>query len=1134
MGQTAAGTRVGLLGSVEVHVDGVRVPLRSHRQRVALTRLALSENRPVPVDTLVDDLWGDEQPADAPHALQAHISRLRKQLRVDVEFVAGGYRLDPSRLDLDTARFTALHEAGCAQLEAGEYSRALNTLTEALDVWRGPALGDLAEARGLRLSALHFEERRRIARHDRAEAALACGAGVSLVDELRAALASDPLRETTWHQLMRALRQAGREAEALGAYGQAREIFIDELGTEPGSLLADLHRALLADATDPPPEDQPESPTPATPLSPAHDETLVGRRDELAVIDRAWRESGDGFRVVTISGEPGIGKTRLAEAAIDRLSARGVTVLRARCELSTRSAFGAFAQLLQAHLATPLPARYEAELRRRAPNLAQVLPGWRGEVDDDLGDHRARRDDADHHRALDAIAAWLSATTRDEPGLFVIDDAQWADHESQLAIQHLLHSPRRVNALVIVCVRDRQIDSGDDSPLADLLRQSGRVSHLALRRFGLHESGQLIDDESERMSNDERLPEWGRDYILDASGGNPLFMLELTRQLLIERPSSAKLPPPPAGVSRVIESRIAALPDSARDLLRRAAVLGTTFAPLHLTDFFERASPAERDAALSAALHHRLIEHAEGEPLRYRFSHDIVRAVLYDSLPASERAELHAQIARALDRDDTGDVAVDHQLIAHHYRRSDVVDGIERAVRHLLAAGRQALFRGAPAAGEELLGDALRLADDATPATLRCDLLIELGRAQQRLAQPQYRDSLLEASRLARRANDPERLTTAVLANNRGWWSNTSAIDDERIEYIEVALAHSPDDDLSARAKLLSAWALENVRHSAVRDEVLSAAKRALDLAEESEDPHALALVFAHRYAVLHALFEDPAECALMNDRLMSLANRLGDRQMRLSAAVGTAQSRLGLGEFSIAERYINEAVRLAEVHADPARTWLLRTWQAMRQGARGDFDDAERLAAEALELGTQSEQADAYTWFAGQLFTFRMLQGRLPEIMDAVREQAVALTEALPAWNAALALALSRSGHQEDAMAVIDEFAATNFDRLPRDLLWLHALHYFTLACEELSLDQYAGALYDLLLPHDGMVATNGTIDAGPVSLHLGILARLQGRDALAEDHLAAAETLSRRMGSPVWSTEASRRRDHHTAPTR
>lgn len=208
-----------------------------------MVRLALGEGRPVPVDSLVDDLWPGKPPKDPLHALQAHMSRLRTVAEVDVELVNGGYRLADPDVEVDAKQFAELCERGRARIAAGEAGPAAEDLDAALGLWRGSALGDLGDLHGLRPFVLRLDEMRREAASERVEAYLQCGQGESLISELRSSLGLDPLQEPAWHQLMRALWQTGREAEALATYGRAREAFIERLGVEPGSQLSEARSA---------------------------------------------------------------------------------------------------------------------------------------------------------------------------------------------------------------------------------------------------------------------------------------------------------------------------------------------------------------------------------------------------------------------------------------------------------------------------------------------------------------------------------------------------------------------------------------------------------------------------------------------------------------------------------------------------------------------------------------------------------------------------------------------------------------------------------------------------------------------------------------------------------------------------
>jgi DNA-binding SARP family transcriptional activator/ABC-type transport system substrate-binding protein/DNA-binding beta-propeller fold protein YncE len=239
-----------LLGPLEVEVEGRPLVLGSAKQRALLALLVLHPNEVVSRDRLIDELWGERPPASAQHSLEVYVSRLRKTLgpnsdgRVLVA-QAGGYVLRLSPDQIDVTRFDRLLEEGRRALAAGNYEHAAAGLAEALALWRGPALGDLAYEPFARAPIERFEEQRVAALEDRIEADLALGRHASLIAELEALSASHPLRERLRGQLMLALYRSGRQSEALEAYRETRQHLMNELGIDPNPALRQLEQAIL-------------------------------------------------------------------------------------------------------------------------------------------------------------------------------------------------------------------------------------------------------------------------------------------------------------------------------------------------------------------------------------------------------------------------------------------------------------------------------------------------------------------------------------------------------------------------------------------------------------------------------------------------------------------------------------------------------------------------------------------------------------------------------------------------------------------------------------------------------------------------------------------------------------------------
>ncbi|GAA0799049.1 BTAD domain-containing putative transcriptional regulator [Spirilliplanes yamanashiensis] len=300
--------RVGLLGPLDVRTERGAVELTSARQRAVVAVLAMAGGAPVPVDRLVDALWGDDPPPAALNSLQSHVARVRRALGGPdtVLHEPAGYRLAVGPDDVDAVRFERLLRAG--------------RLDEALALWRGTPVFADSFARGwaVRLAGL-----RRTAREDRAAALLAAGRPGDALADLRELVAEEPAAERPTGLLLRALAACGRPAEAIDVYAAYRTAMTDELGLDPAPSVAELHRSLLRGDLGPaaaPPDPAPAASAVAPAVAagvPVRGSSFVGRRDERAELARLLAQPG----LVSVTGPGGVGKTRLVAetvAGLDR------------------------------------------------------------------------------------------------------------------------------------------------------------------------------------------------------------------------------------------------------------------------------------------------------------------------------------------------------------------------------------------------------------------------------------------------------------------------------------------------------------------------------------------------------------------------------------------------------------------------------------------------------------------------------------------------------------------------------------------------------------------------------------------------------------------------------------------------
>lgn len=1121
---------IQLLGPVAAHVDGRAIPLGGVKQRVLLARLAISLGRPVQPEQLIEDVWESRPPKDPQHALQAHISRLRSRLGDHVDFSHGGYRLGAAEVEVDATTFQALADEGRTHLHAHRSGAAATRLRSALGLWRGPALADLGAVAGLRPFAVRLDELRRSVRADRIDAELACGDPASLVGELRELVEADPEQERAWHQLIVALAASGRRSDALDAYRGARDALIEHQGIEPSERLVRLHQALLHD------EPVPGS-SPHVPPAPAHRvaaapeagipaeitrrvrRPFTGRKEELAALSQAWSRRGDGPQLVVLAGDPGIGKSRLAaEFAFRR--ADEADVLFGRCDESLRVPFQPFMEMLRREVDRWSPDELPARLGAGRGHLTDLLP----ELSARLPEARPRRyedTDIERYRTFDAVADWLSTASTQTPTVLVVDDLHWADQPTLMLLEHLLHTPRRLPLLIVATYRDREHRATDPtSRLVARLVRSETAARLDLTRLPPEDVTDLFTNEltasGAASQNSRSTTEWVR----QASGGNPLFVLELARHLAEHGPATAG-PGVPGGIREVVHERVDRLPDGIPEILQSASVIGRTFDP-HVVQVVADLDDDGLDEMLTAASYTRLIERAGDTGLDYVFTHDLVRATLYDSIPPLRRARLHRDVGETLERRHLTDLEAHYGELAHHFSEAAEAGLGTEAVQYLELAGRAACDQGASAIAVQHYSRALELLTCEEDPGKYCDLMTACGLAEFQAGHSSYRETLLASAQIALDTGDTPRLAAAAVANARGWWTGSAGTDEERLTTLEAALASVGDQDPDTRAKLLTARAVERVRDPTRHEEAIADSRHAVRLARQHGDPALLALALSEHYAVCYASFADRHDCLAITTELMDLAHRSGDLVLEISATVSHCQATAAVGDIVTSDRLLARAEQTLRGLHQPSRLWMVRTWSAMRHALHGDLDAAEHRAVAAFELGAASGQPEAATWFAGQLFTLRWLAGRLPELLGDIEQQVHEQSADLPAWRAAYALALAESGHTDEAEVILDGFVGHGGVDLPRTMLWPHAMAYLAGVCARVDRPDAAELLYDELLPYSGMLIDNGTLGTGPLDLHLGLLAQRSRPEVVpvgaAHRHLADAARLCQRIDAPLW----------------
>jgi DNA-binding SARP family transcriptional activator/Tfp pilus assembly protein PilF len=297
--------RFRILGPLEVLSPDGWTAISAAKWRSLLAALLLRRGQIIPTETLIDELWGDNPPGTANNLVSIYVHRLKKVIG-DTEgrmlvYRAPGYMLRVASGDLDSEEFESLAAAGAGALAAGQPERAGDLLGEALGLWRGPLLADVLPSPLIAAHADQSAEQWLTTTELRVEADLACGRAVQVIPELRGLVTVHPLRERLWALLVQALEQAGRRAQALAAYAQARQVISEELGVDPGAELQRLYADLLAADASPAPPLPSARPrrTPATAAPPTAAPGMVTVARPGSATDAGDGDGGDG------QGQPG-------------------------------------------------------------------------------------------------------------------------------------------------------------------------------------------------------------------------------------------------------------------------------------------------------------------------------------------------------------------------------------------------------------------------------------------------------------------------------------------------------------------------------------------------------------------------------------------------------------------------------------------------------------------------------------------------------------------------------------------------------------------------------------------------------------------------------------------------------------
>ena len=851
----------------------------------------------------------------------------------------------------------------------------------------------------------------------------------------------------------------------------------------------------------------------------------VGRSTERQRLAELWGEAREGsLRLVLVSGEAGVGKTRLSTELAHQVRGAGATVLYGKCDEDLGVPYQPWVQSL-GYLVKEAPQKIlQAHVEHFGGELARLVPALSGRVPD-LPPARESDPETERYLLYAAAVGLLEGASEREPLLLILDDLHWADGPTLSLLRYLATAGASMPAMVMASYRDSNLarDHPLTALLADLHREQG-IERLKLTGLDGDEVFALVE-----AAAGHGLGEDGRALaaaIARESAGNPFFAGELLRHLtesgavvqqegerwqLVGELADLGLP---QSVREVTGRRVERLGPDARTALSAAAVIGHEFdldLLLAVLDLPEPQLLDLLDQAVAASLLHESSERLG----RFSFTHALVEHTLYGDLGRTRRAVLHRRVAEALEEQCGHEPGERVGELAGHWSAAVVSSDTAKAVYYARRAGERALEQLAPDEAVRWYGRALELYDQAAPGerSERCELLIGLGEAQRQTGNLGFRQTLLDAAALAQELDDTDRLSRAVLAGGRGLTtaSQFGTIDDERVRALEAAASALPADD-SRRAQVLALLAYE-LHHGGEPDRYRALAAEAIEIARATGDPTALAHTLANATAATWAI-DTLAERRRVCDELVELAQRLDDPRLSFWAALRSTVVGLQAGDRSQVESGLGTMRTLAASVPEPSMAWTRLKLESIWALIRGDLGASERWAVEAKEVGSAAGEPDAVGSFGGQLSRVRHFQGRGGERVEQVLQGAMK-PDSLASWRAAAAMALIESDRPDEARELT---LAADFESVRLDETWLMAMLQWAQVCSQLRLPDRAEELYRLLEPFAGQFVAGGAIVSGSSSWALAVLAAILERYEQAESHFADAAELEQRLGARLF----------------
>lgn len=849
---------------------------------------------------------------------------------------------------------------------------------------------------------------------------------------------------------------------------------------------------------------------------------FVGRSSEIGELAQAAARADRGqSTLLLISGEPGIGKTRLLDEFLRIAQGFDVATFIGRCaESGDAPAMWPWTQVFRS-----LHNRHRGDWTNRlsprhASALAMVLPESL-QVDDALGPSIESPEVA-RFQLYEGLLEALTQFIGTRKTLIALDDLHRAD-EATLGL--LRFAARELRQAPVIFVGTHRISEVRQSPglsrvLAELAREPQSVS-IVLGGLTSLETNDLFERLCSRKPSAHEL---SRVYL--QTGGNPFFIRQLAALLVstTASPSEGSDGSLPLTLRHAILEQIGGLSQTARGVLATAAVIGREFS-LQTLSILSGLDGIEFDAALDELLDSQVLRRGSDELDRLAFAHILVRDALYEHLGLTERRDMHERIARLLAAK-YGTASETHVgEIAYHLFEAQTQQALTETRVLSETAARAAALRSAHDDAERHYRRALAAlkATDSTNENEQCRLLLALGTEQCRSGnRSAAKDTFAKAARMGRSLGAAEDLARAALGVAPGFLAAEAGASDRFLEdLLEEALATVESTVPSLRARVAARLAIA-LHWSESNQRMREAISLARDISERIDDPGArLQVLFARWFCEWnHETFDERSRLA---DEIQSRAEAMRDREMILMGMMLRQVGMLERGEITAFDASFESFANLASELRQPQSLWYTPLYRSMRALLDGGMTRALSFQSDLAAVAARVEDANAFHSLVAQSSILHWeiggLEGAIGGLIEGARRY-----PAIRGFRAAVAWAYSKTSRLSEARREFECLASADFTDVPERFDWTAAVTLSAEVACDLGDKARARSLYDLLDPlrRRFLFIGLGVASFGSADRLLGRLSETMGRFEQAEAHFQVAVERNAAAGAHAWTAHS------------